>query len=186
MRLHELFCEATASDLEALAGYLAGSDRESAAALDRFIHAHGQRLPVPRRKVQACGRQHDLQVIFDELNASFFHDACAARITWGHAGRRRYRRSIQLGVYRSQERLISIHPSLDQAFVPRFYVTWIVYHEMLHDVFGIAVSGRRRSMHPPEFGALEQTYPEYQRCKDWEHANLSRLLQYAPSRRRQA
>lgn len=182
VRLHELFCAATPREIEALVGYLRGHDPVAAHTLDQFIVAQSARLAPARRELRAAGQHHDLQLIFDELNETFFHGSSTARITWGRAAARRYRRSIQLGVYRSDEKLISIHPRLDQAFVPRFYVTWIVYHEMLHDVFGITVTGRRRSMHPPEFAAMEQTYPDFERCKRWEHENLRRLLQGARSR----
>jgi hypothetical protein len=35
--------------------------------------------------------------------------------------------------------------------VPRCYVAFVVYHEMLHADMGIAMRGKRRSVHPREF-----------------------------------
>jgi hypothetical protein len=130
------------------------------------------------------GRFHDLQTILSELNRDFFHGACEAQVTWGSAGGRRYRRSIQLGSYASQERLIRIHPCLDQAFVPRNYVAWVVFHEMLHEVFGVERNRGRRTIHPPEFTVIEQTFPGYQECKTWEADNLHRLLRFRPPKAR--
>jgi hypothetical protein len=83
-------------------------------------------------------------------------------------------------VYVADQGLIRIHPALDQAFVPRHYVAWIVFHELLHEVFGVEKRGSRRCVHPPEFQAIEQTYPHYLACKTWEERNLHRLLRYRP------
>ena len=32
---------------------------------------------------------------------------------------------------------------------------------MLHDVFGVEQRGRRRQVHPPEFTAIEESYPDF-------------------------
>lgn len=179
LRLHELFLRAGEREVSAIAEYVAGRNRTAARVLDAFVAAHS-RAPAkaPAAACRTNGRFHDLQTIFDELNETYFHGAVAAGITWGSASTRRYRRTIQLGVYVRQERLIRIHPCLDQAFVPRHYLTWIVFHEMLHDVFGIESHGGRRRVHPPEFTAIEQSYPDYVRCRAWEQRNMHRLLRF--------
>lgn len=178
VRLHRFFLAAAAAEREALARYLATSDPAAARVLDAFIGQESAKLPPPPRRVRPHGRFHDLTAIRDELNATFFHGACSARITWGHAGGRRNRRTIQLGCYVGRERLIRIHPCLDQEFVPRQYVAWVVFHEMLHELFGVDGHGQRRTLHPPEFGALEATFPGYRECKQWERENLPRLLRF--------
>jgi len=178
LRLHRMFAGADPEIWSALVGYLRGGDRKANRTLDSFIAAHVGDWPPRRRSVRAHGRAHDLKVIFARLNAEFFHDACAARIGWGRAGPVCHRRSIQLGLYVTEEKLIVIHPSLDQSFVPDYYVAWIVFHEMLHDVFGIEQRRSRRSIHPPEFGALEQSFPDFARAKNWETQNLDRLLRF--------
>lgn len=71
-----------------------------------------------------------------------------------------------------------MHPSLDQSFVPEFYVAWVIFHEMLHEAYGVEEVNGRRHVHPPEFVALEQTYPNYERARAWEKRHLSRLLRY--------
>ncbi len=178
VRAHRLFLGAAPEIHEALAAYVAEDDRTAGRILDRFIAARSAELPRPPVAVQPLGRFHDLSAIFSRLNQRFFHGACRARISWGTAGPRRYRRSIQLGCYVADDRLIRIHPCLDQVFVPEQYVAWVVFHEMLHEVFGVAAKRGRRCLHPPEFSALEQTFPDYERCKAWEHTNLPRLLSF--------
>ncbi len=177
VRLQRVFLTAGEAELKALVDYLGGFSADAGCVLDAFI----RRAKPARRPATRCrpvGRFHNLQAIFDDLNRRFFHDAVAAHITWGVAGRRRYRRTIQLGSYLSEEKLIRIHPCLDQAFVPHHYLAWVVFHEMLHDVFGIESTGTRRKVHPPEFTAVEQSYPDFTRCKAWEDANMHRLLRY--------
>ena len=184
IRLHHMFLDAPDPVLAALAVFLTGGDRRAAAVIDGFIRARQAEVPPPDVRCVPQGRFHDLRALFDRLNATYFHGACVSRITWGSAGSRRYRRSIQLGCYVRSESLIRVHPCLDQAFVPEFYVAWIVFHEMLHEVFGVERHGGRHSVHPPEFVAIEQTYPDYARCKAWEEQNLPRLLRFRPSANR--
>lgn len=178
VRLHQMFGQAPAGVLEGLATYLESGDRDAWQPIKAFIAAQRpQHSQVAR--VRTRGQYHDLSAIFDRLNATYFHRACSARITWGRAGRRRRRRSIQLGCYVADDQLIRIHPCLDQSFVPEYYVAWVVFHEMLHEVFGVEErSGQRRVLHSPEFTAIEESYPDYARCKAWEAANMHRLLAY--------
>ncbi|MBC7795184.1 MAG: hypothetical protein H7Z43_15880 [Clostridia bacterium] len=182
VRLHRMFEEASEGIVAALALYLSGEDKRAGIALDAFIRTHQEAEPPPPVVCQPTGRFHDLRALFDELNVTYFHGSCTSRITWGSAGGRRYRRSIQLGCYVRGEHLIRMHPSLDQSFVPRFYVAWIVFHEMLHEVFGVERRGSRHAIHPPEFVAVEQTFPDYARCKAWEAQNLPRLLRFGSAR----
>jgi hypothetical protein len=179
IRVHERFRAAGAREWHAVAAFVTGHGRQAAAVLDEFLLTTSDEVQgTPRSACRTAGRFHDLQPIFDELNTTYFHDAVTAAITWGEAGPRRSRRAIQLGLYLREERLIRIHPALDQSFVPRSYVAWIVFHEMLHDVFGVERKGRRRSVHPPEFTVVERSYPDYARCHSWERRNLHRLLAY--------
>ena len=50
------------------------------------------------------------------------------------------------------------------------------------EVFGVERIGSRHAVHPPEFVAIEQTYPDYARCKAWEEQHLPRLLRFRPTR----
>ena len=144
--------------------------------LKNWTQEHSRQEPI-----RSAGQYHNLRELFDELNADYFHNACVSEITWGRAGtpQRRVRRSIQLGVFDPELKLIRIHPSLDQSFVPRFYVRWIIFHEMLHEILGVRSEGGRRQVHPPEFVALEESYPDYAQCMAWQRGNLKRLLSYS-------
>ena len=92
---------------------------------------------------------------------------------------RRRRRSIRFGSYSPGPRLIRIHPLLDQDFVPRYFVRYIVFHEMLHAHLGLVESPSGRTLsHTHEFNQIERAYPDFHRAEAWQRnsANLRKLL----------
>lgn len=129
--------------------------------------------PAAPRVARPC-----LQAVFDALNDAYFHGACCARIGWSRAGppKRRGRRSMLLGSYSEQDCAIRIHPALAAPFVPDYVLRMVVFHEMLHEIFGTPLIGRRRRVHPPEFVAVEQSHPDYARARAWEQQHLTQLL----------
>ena len=181
VRLHHMFASADASTLEALGLYLAQADREAAQQIGRFIEQHRQSIrnrTARPLQLSTTGLHHDLLEIYRDINARYFSDAVEAHITWSRDGkaRRRSARSIKLGSYTARDKLIRVHPALDAEFVPRFFVEYIVYHEMLHQVMPPQRSGKRRSLHGPEFQARERDFEHFEAALRWEHENLERLL----------
>jgi len=145
----------------------------------RATRHHGFEKP-PTRRGKSRGRWHDLGAILGELNELLFERRFEGRICWGREGnrRRRSRRTIRLGSYSFEERLIRIHPALDQAFVPKYFVEWVVYHEMLHQKVPTPTKNGRRLCHTREFRSLEACFPHHATAKAWEDANLQRLLTF--------
>jgi hypothetical protein len=184
VRLHHMFADADPVITRALARYIAENDAESSRILGDFIdsnsgHVRGRARRQPSQVIFTAGEVHDLRSIFDELNAQYFADKIDAVITWGQRiGRPRRRNSIKMGSYSVEERLIRIHRSLDRGFVPRFFVAWIVFHEMLHQVHDIRVKNGRREFHSKEFLADEAMYEHYEQAKGWERRHLDALLTY--------
>ena len=180
-RIHHMFAEAPPVVLRSLARYAERHDREAAEILRAFIDGNEGliRRPSEARAVaiDVQGAHHDLQDLFDELNACYFDGRIGARITWGpRTRRRRGRGSIKLGSYSVEEALIRIHPVLDAVDVPRFFVSWIVYHEMLHEVHDMPIVDGRRIYHTPEFRRAEARYEHYVEAVLWERTNLHKLL----------
>lgn len=181
LRLHRMFVGAEPRLVRALARYVVHNDRRASEMLGDFIDRHQHVIKKQPRKPRAvnlrtAGRHHDLGVIFARLNAAWFDDRLDARITWGAAPTQRARRSIKMGSFAVEDRIIRIHPALDQADVPDFFISWIVFHEMLHGKHDVVRKGRRRIFHSAAFVADERAYPDYQRASAWERANLDRLL----------
>src|SRR6185503_16682465 len=102
-----------------------------------------------------------------------------ALITWGKRSpskRQQPRRSIKLGSYSAIERLIRVHPVLDKPWVPRYFVSYIIYHEMIHHVIPSTHGSGRRMLHPPMFVERERMFRDYERARAWEKAHIGRLL----------
>jgi predicted metal-dependent hydrolase len=182
LRLHRMFVGAEPRIVRALARYVVHNDRRASMLLGEYIelnqHIIRQQVRRPRQiKLRAEGRHHDLKAIFNQLNTDRFDGKLEARITWGPvASRRRRRRSIKMGSFAVEDRIIRIHPALDQAHVPEYFVAWIVYHEMLHGKHEVRREDGRRRFHTKEFLEEERTFPDYERAHAWEKANLDRLL----------
>jgi len=180
LRVHRLFLGAPAHVVKAIAAYLRRGDRRAARTLDAYIRAH--RPPVPPAaarpvRLRHAGKYFHLGRLFADLNARYFAGRVQARITWGLAGKRGSRRTIKLGSFARDEHLIRIHPLLDRAFVPRFFVESIVHHEMVHALVEAPLVRGRRRHHNAEFRRLERTFTDHARALAWERQNLNRLLQ---------
>jgi hypothetical protein len=189
VRLHHMFLQADGLTRDALADYLFLSDRRAARHISRFIEQHRARIRREAVRRPRClapqGTHHDLSEIFHAINQRYFGDLVDARITWGRdAPTRRTRRSIKLGSYTARERLIRVHPALDAEFVPRFFIEYIVYHEMLHQVLPPKLQRGRRDLHGPAFKAREREFADYALALRWESDNLDRLLRRRPDARR--
>lgn len=183
LRLHHMFVDAPPRVVQAVAVWMRQPRRKSAGrVLDAFIreNRHRMRERTPQRvRIRARGRVFNLAELFDEVNAAHFGGSVTARITWGRWPTARPRRSIRFGSYASEMRLIRIHPALDQAFVPRPVVRFIVFHEMLHAHLGVEESeSGRRLFHTREFRRLERAYPGFEEAEGWQAdpANLRQLF----------
>jgi len=72
--------------------------------------------------------------------------------------------------------LIAVNPLLDDRRVPRYYLEYIVYHEVLHDLYPIRRDGGRWVQHPVEFRRRERAFPDYARAQRWERERLAELV----------
>ncbi len=180
-RVHHMFARAPADVVRALADYASGSRAGASRRIDEFVRSNeeGVRRTRIARQVQSLepiGRYFDLQAIFEALNRAYFGGAVDAAIGWGREAPRRRRRSIKMGTYFHDTRVIRIHPALDRPEVPEYFVRFIVFHEMLHHVVQPVTIGGRRVSHTVEFRDRERAYPEYERAIAWERKHLSLLL----------
>ena len=119
----------------------------------------------------AKGSVYDLDQIFDEVNARYFHDAVPKpSLTW--SARKTYR---ILGHHDATHDHVAISRSLDQKDVPRYVVEYVLYHEMLHIVHPTRHVNGRRYNHTAAFKRDERKFSHYTSAERWIAANVRRL-----------
>jgi len=195
VRLNEHFSRAPAEVRESVAIWLRCGRRapRACARLDGFIAELEERLgPRPRRgvRLETRGEHHDLAPLLTELLRHEFEGSSLAtgprpEVTWGRRGARRVKRSLQLGSFDPETRLVRIHPVLDQPAVPAFFVRYVLFHELLHALLALAgeddeatATGRRRH-HGPRFRAAEREYVDYERALAWQEEHVAALVRSA-------
>jgi hypothetical protein len=179
-RIHHMFLDAPVPVVDALVRYVTHNDRLASNLLGAYIDENGFRLAKRKRNAPLVtkGKHHDLLALYERLNERYFDGAVNALITWGKGPttKSRHRRSIKMGSYAGFERMIRIHPGLDRKWVPRYFVAFVVYHEMLHHVIPASRGLGRTNLHPPEFRAREKEYRYFARSMEWEKKHVDRLL----------
>lgn len=182
VRVHMMFLDAPDRVLDALVRYVVFADRRASQLVGLYIQTNSHRIrawrPAPG-PLRTRGRVHDLFRIFSDVNESYFGSAVTeVLITWGRRTppRNKKRQTIKLGSYSAIERLVRVHPALDNEWVPRYFVGYIVYHELLHHVIPAYRTGGRAVLHTPDFQRRERKYRHYERAIAWEKKHIDRLL----------
>ncbi|MBL91253.1 MAG: hypothetical protein CMH56_05495 [Myxococcales bacterium] len=180
-RMHQMFMEADEKVIVAIGRYFKTGHKPSGQLVDTFIKAHSHllmhhegSLPLNTGK----GEHHDLHVIQEALSRIYFNGKVNLDIQWGRPRRqKRGRRSIQLGSYDARVQRITIHPSLDKAFIPEMCVARIVHHEMCHHVYPAQRSpSGRRMVHHKTFLEAEAQFVGAEEADAWLDRNLNKIL----------
>ncbi|MEM9383262.1 MAG: hypothetical protein AAGB93_25185, partial [Planctomycetota bacterium] len=191
LRLHGAFADAPEDVRAALAKWLRVGRRARRAGpiLDDWIHAEIASLPRAPRKIplQTAGDVHDLEALsaplfLEEFAADFGprSDLERPRISWGRRVKSRSRRSLRLGSFEPESRVVRVHPVLDQEAVPAWFVRFVLKHEILHAVIDAYRDASGRWVHHgPEFRRRESSWAEHGPALAWERRNLARLIRSA-------
>lgn len=171
LSLHPSFALADERTLRLLARHLRHPGPDTAQQLRQFVRAAGPPTPTsPQRRtvLRPRGRHHDLTEICRAVNREHFGGTLQTRITWGRAGTplARRRRSIVFGSYDAATDTVRIHPALDSPEVPRLFLEYIVFHELLHAVHPVRVGpGGRRVVHSRAFVRAERRFPRLREAR---------------------
>jgi hypothetical protein len=182
VRVHMMFLGAPERIRQALVDFVARGDQRASGVVGEYIEANLYRIRASRPvtgPLHTRGRIHDLTAVLAAVNAEYFGSAHSeVLITWGRRTRpaAEKRDTIKLGSYSAEERLIRVHPALDCKWVPRYFISYVVYHELLHHIIPAGTSGRRDTVHPPELLRREREFRHFERALAWEQRNIGRLL----------
>lgn len=109
------------------------------------------------------GRVYNLEEIFQKLNRVYF-DGQLKRPVLSWSQRRTQR---TLGHHDSVHNTIVISKTLDSPDVPRYFVEYVVYHEMLHIKHKVKIVRGRCYYHTPEFYLDEKRFKQYRQSMKW-------------------
>ncbi|HUO24826.1 MAG TPA: SprT-like domain-containing protein [Candidatus Aquilonibacter sp.] len=169
VRLSDLLEGAPESVLRAISHILLAKmyrkpiDRGQAARYRKYVASHEivrkahlvRQMRGRKRLHSPRGHVYDLEALFEDLNARFFHGLLARpRMSWSQSKTRRI-----LGHYDPAHNAIIISRVFDHFAVPRYAVEYIVYHEMLHLKHPVKLRGSRRCVHSAEFQEEEKQFP---------------------------
>jgi SprT-like family protein len=170
VRLHRMFLHSDGGVIDEIAAFLKNRKR-SMPLFRSFVREHREQLgkkPPNSVREKTLGKFFDLRELYREINGEYFGGMINAAITWGSRSPRWSVRKRTLGSYSDRSNTIRINPVLDRKTVPRYYVAFVVYHEMLHAAVGLLLRGKRRSIHPREFRKREKLFKDYERAIAWE------------------
>ena len=153
IRLHRMFLNADCDVLDEIGAFI-NRKRRPAQKVKEFIHCN--KACIKETKMQAVyskpqGRYYNLSDMFEEVNKDYFSSSVSSAIAWGNKSPRRTVRKRRLGSYQRDRDMIRINPVLDSKRVPRYFVEFIVYHEMLHAALALESGSTRQRVHSLEF-----------------------------------
>ena len=108
------------------------------------------------------GACYNLEDIFEELNARYFHGLMARPLLgWSRKPSR-----VMLGHYDPSHNAIILSKVLDRPAIPRLAVEYVLFHEMLHLRFPVEHRGARRCVHTRDFKAAEKQFGSLRQAKE--------------------
>jgi predicted metal-dependent hydrolase len=170
VRLHRMFLSAEYRVLDEMADFIKNR-KKSTPLVRKFINQNTHYLKKrPPRKIQlrSAGKRYNLLDLFHSINREYFGRSASASITWGQRKARRSAGERTLGSYNHHDRVIKINPILDSDRVPRYFLEFVIYHEMLHADIGIEDGSGRRELHSREFRKREKLFRHYEKASAWE------------------
>jgi len=176
VRMSDLFSGAPAPVIEALAHILLGKLYRKPVPR---LYSHRYRLYMNRKDVRRQahlvrqirgrkfvsgpkGEHHDLQQIFESLNARFFDGMLGQPLLGWSRGVSR----SMLGHFDPSHNAIIISRVFDRAEAPALALEYVMFHEMLHLRYPVDHTGAKRRVHTKEFRAAEKVFPQLKEAKE--------------------
>lgn len=108
------------------------------------------------------GKVHNLEPIFERLNAQFFNGLLGRPNLGWSMGRSR----SMLGHFDPSHNAIVISRIFDELSTPLLALEYVMYHEMLHLQFPVDHSRTRRCVHTRDFREAEKRFPLLAQARD--------------------
>lgn len=178
--LHRMFLEAPRNIMEELACYLKRENQIISPSVKAFIEDNLKKIDyshtVDKGNLYHQGNVYNIKQIYDELNEEYFRKRLNLLITWFGKPNQKNRSRITFGLYHDPLKLIKIHRILDTPSIPNYFISYVIYHEMLHYVCPAYIDEKGLNrVHSKEFKEREKCFRYYNLAQRWikEHqANL--------------
>ncbi len=176
VRLQKIFLDADGIVLGELADIITGG-KGSRQALRRFVDHALKNVPdsIPGRRRQDISPEreksanHNLSAYRALLNDTYLGGRSTALVVWGRRNPPRSKRSVRFACYDPERNMIIVNRKLDSPHIPAYFVDYILFHEMLHEVLGIgARRDGRRDIHGSLFKLMESTFPDFDKARRFE------------------
>ncbi|MGD9874507.1 MAG: SprT-like domain-containing protein [Kiritimatiellia bacterium] len=168
VRMHEAFLNAPQDILQSLKDWLKTRRRERWSPVAEFAKGIQIREALPAH-VRTAGEVYNLKELFREVSLEFFGGKPKCQISWGRAGRCRRRakiRTVRWGTYDTRSKLIRVNPRLDSKTVPRSFVKYIIYHELLHECIPAERRNGRNAHHHATFKIMDRKFPDWPQMQE--------------------
>lgn len=176
LSVHKMFLDAPEDVVSAVASFVQGVRPKkgvNAFVIRSYIQSNLARFDyshlLNKQKLTTEGRFYNLKEMYDKINAEYFEGKLDLAITWYGAWGRKNRSRVTFGEYFDHLKLVKIHRVLDDLFFPDYFVSYIIYHEIVHHIVPgyMDEAGFFRS-HGADFKALEVLFKDYKKAIAWE------------------
>jgi len=184
LSIHKMFLDAPENVIAAIAHYLRGT-RKNRSLYDQeiknYIHINLERFDyshlLNKQELLTQGVFYDLEKIYHDINHQYFNSSLDLHLTWFGKRWAKNRSRIVFGQYLTTLKLVKIHRMLDDPFFPEFFVSFILYHEMLHAHVPATLDERGKChIHGRAFKEQEKKFRYYREAIAWERANKDKFF----------
>lgn len=172
VRLHRIFLNAGTDVLDEIGTFIKRRKKPILKVREFILRNQssiGERKPRSLN-IKSTGRYYNLLDLFTALNRDYFRGTVTASVTWGKKSPRRAVRKRRLGSFQRDRNIIRINPALDSSSVPRYFIEYVVYHEMLHAAASFESSAGGQRVHSREFKRREKDFKYYEQALAWERS----------------
>jgi hypothetical protein len=167
-----------------IAAWIGGASRrppdDLQAAIDEVFQAQRTARVVVAPELEPIGQKWDAHADLDRVLAAWFPHLPRPALTWGRQAPRRRRKHIRFACYRRSPPTIVLSPLVDQPWVARRFLEYLLFHELCHHAQACRPMPGETA-HSPRFQSWERRYPHLEQVLAWEQAHLDRFLAAPPT-----
>jgi hypothetical protein len=188
LKVNAIFLKAPFQILENLIDYFKTKNPQSEKILKEFLNnnksLNNNNISKPEvvkeikydEKISHQGRNHNLKVVFDMLNEKYFDNSISANITWSDKFNSKGSKEIEYSVFESKLNLIKINQFLDKSMVPKYFIGYVIFNEMLSCFFSNQDNkSNKKKDNSEELHEWEKKYHAFNKAREWERQNGEKL-----------